>query len=30
MTANVESTVTVETADTNDIVLENSAGYVDI
>ena len=30
MTPNVESTDTVETTDTNDIVLENSADYVDI
>ena len=30
MTPNVESTYTVETTDTNDIVLENSADYVDI
>ena len=30
MTPNVESTDTVETADTNDNVQENSADYVDI
>ena len=30
MTPNVESTDTFETTDTNDIVLENSADYVDI
>ena len=30
MTPNVESTDAVETTDTNDIVLENSAAYVDI
>ena len=30
ITPNVESTDTVETTDTNDIVLENSADYVDI
>ena len=30
MTPNAESTDTVETTDTNDIVLENSADYVDI
>ena len=30
MTPNVESTDTVETTDTNDFVLENSADYVDI
>ena len=30
MTPIVESTDTVETTDTNDIVLENSADYVDI
>ena len=30
MTPNVESTDTIATADTNDIVLENSADYVDI
>ena len=30
MTSNVESTDTVETTDTNDIVLKNSGDYVDI
>ena len=29
MTSNVESTDTVETTDTNDIVLKNSGDYVD-